>query len=470
MKKWLLAHLLPSLITLFSLSSLSLSRDTITIDSPLAYPDTLVSSRSVFTLGFFTTTNSSRWYLGIWYTKIAPQTVVWVANRDDPMPDSTGVLSVNTNTSNLQLQTRSSKVFWSVSVNSSKIVSPIAQILNTGNFVLVEKNTSNIAWQSFDYMTDTLLPGMRTGWIAGRYNLMKSWTSSNDPSTSNRFITTMVLTGWPEYFIWDGSKRVYRTGPWNGIQFSGEPQMKTNEQFTFEYFSNQNETYYSFYINETAFMSRLVLNQSLLQRYVSVGSGWTLYWSLPRDQCDMYAQCGPNGMCSLDSSNSPDCTCLTGFEPKSVKNWNLHDTTAGCIRRVGLNCTGDGFITANDVKLPDSTNVTVYSTIGLTECRKMCLMNCSCTAYSNSNMSNGGSGCAMWRGDLVDMRNFNGGGWTLYYRVAGSELPGKHPSYPPFFFFFSSILNPLPDIGQSCAFFVKRNKEDIKNCLEDIIY
>jgi PAN-like domain/S-locus glycoprotein domain len=232
--------------------------------------------------------------------------------------------------------------------------------------------------------------------------------------------------------------------------------MKTNSEFTFEYFTNQNDTYYTFNTSGTSFVSRLVLNQSYLQRYVSTGSGWSLYWSLPRDLCDMYAQCGPNGLCNLDSSDSPACTCLTGFEPKFETKWNLHDTTAGCIRRVGLNCTSDGFITINDVKLPDSTNVTVYSTIGLSACRKMCLMNCSCTAYSNSNVSDGGSGCALWTGDLVDIRQFSGGGWTIYYRVAGSEVPGKHPSSSRTFFLLLIVLFFLLFVQNKNV-----NKEDI---------
>ncbi|KAJ3705181.1 hypothetical protein LUZ61_008886 [Rhynchospora tenuis] len=421
MNKWPLTHLLLHLfITIIFLPSLTLSRDTITIDSPLAYPDSLVSSGRTFTLGLFNTSKSNLWYLGIWYTQTTQQTVVWVANRDTPMPDSTGVLSINTNRSILQLQTSSVKVFWSV--NSSTMVSPIAQILDTGNFVLMEKDIGNITWQSFDYPTDTLLPGLKSGWIEGQYHLLNSWTSSNDP-TSSTYQTKLVLAGWSELFICDGSKRIYRTGPWNGVHFAGEPQMTPNSQLTFVYVSNQNETYFTFYMNDTSFMSRLVLNQSFLQRYVSIGSSWTLYWSLPRDNCDNYAQCGPNGVCNVDSSNSPDCTCLTGFEPKSEKEWMLHDRTEGCIRSVELNCTRDEFITINDVKFPDSTNVTVYSTIGLSECRRRCLMNCSCTAYSSLNILNGENGCAMWMGDLVDIRTFNGGGSTFYYRVAGSEVP-----------------------------------------------
>ena len=129
-------------------------------------------------------------------------------------------------------------------------------------------------------------------------------------------------------------------------------------------------------------------------------------------------------MCNVNSSNVPDCACLTGFEPESETLWQLHDTSAGCSRRIGLNCTSDGFISISNVKLPETTNVTVDSSIGLEECKERCLMNCSCTGYSNSDVLNGGSGCMMWIGDLVDMRQFSGGGQTFYYRVAGSEIPG----------------------------------------------
>lgn len=421
MKKQPSFSLLPVYLTCFFLFSCCTCRDSITIDAPLTYGDTLVSSGGVFTLGFFTSGNLNYRYLGIWYTQITQQTIVWVANRDNPIPDSTGVLSISTNGSNLQLQTSSAKVFWSTS--SFNMVSPVAHLLDTGNLVLMENNTGNIAWQSFDYPTDTLLAGLKIGTVKGQPHYLTSWVTSDNPASSN-YTIKLHSAGFPEYFIWDGSKRVYRTGPWNGRQFSGEPEMETDSMLTFMFVSDPNETYYTFYVNDTSVMWRLVLNQSYLQRYVSDGSGWTLYWSVPRDRCDNYAQCGPYGVCNVNSSNVPDCACLTGFEPESETLWQLHDTSAGCSRRIGLNCTSDGFISISNVKLPETTNVTVDSSIGLEECKERCLMNCSCTGYSNSDVLNGGSGCMMWIGDLVDMRQFSGGGQTFYYRVAGSEIPG----------------------------------------------
>jgi D-mannose binding lectin/S-locus glycoprotein domain/PAN-like domain len=423
MKNWLSSGSLPFYLICFFLLSCATSRDSITLDAPLTYGDTLISSGRVFTFGFFTSGNLNHRYLGIWYTQITQKTVVWVANRDNPMVDSTGVLSINTNGSNLQLQNSSANVFWSTS--SFDMVSPVARLLDTGNFVLMENDTGKIAWQSFDHPTDTVLPSLKIGTVMGQSHYLTSGAASNDPSSSN-YTIKLDPAGFPEYFITNGLKRVYRTGPWNGRQFSGEPEMDTDSTFTFVFVSNPNETYYTFYVNETSLISRLVLNQSFLQRYVSDGSSWTLYWSVPRDQCDNYAQCGSYGVCNLNSSNVPDCACLTGFIPEFEKQWQLHDTSAGCIRRVGLNCTGDGFISISNAKLPETTNASIDSAVGLKECRKRCLANCSCTAYSSSDVSNGGSGCMMWAGDLIDIRQFSGGGQTLYYRVAGSEVPGVY--------------------------------------------
>lgn len=438
MKKWPPLHLLPPLLlTFFSLLSLSTCRDTISLNSSLTANETLVSSGGVFTLGFFTAGNSQ--YVGIWYTQIVQQTIVWVANRDNPINDSTGVLSITSSGSNLQLQTSSNNMLWYTNI-SSNLVNPVAQLLDTGNFVLKENNTNNIAWQSFDDPTDTLLPGLRIGYISGQYRNLVSWSSSDDPSSGD-FTFKLDLSGFPEFFMWNGLKRVYRNGPWNGVHFSGEPEMESDSTFTFVYVSNQNETYYTFYVNESSVLSRLVLNQSNIQRYVSDGTGsaWTLYWSIPRDQCDNYDACGSYALCTTDTSSIQNCTCLTGFVPRSEKDWELRDTSGGCVRHVGLNCTGDGFITITNAKLPDTTNATVDTTIGLEECRNRCLMNCSCTGYANSNILNGGSGCVIWMGDLADLRQFSSGGQNFYYRVAGSEVPGTI-FFPCYLLFNFSLL------------------------------
>ncbi|XVF28287.1 hypothetical protein REPUB_Repub15cG0017000 [Reevesia pubescens] len=59
--------------------------------------------------------------------------------------------------------------------------------------------------------------------------------------------------------------------------------------------------------------------------------------------------------------------------------------------------------------------------MNIKECRQLCLSNCSCTAYANSDIR-GGSGCLLWFGDLMDMRDLEQGGQDLYIRLAASEI------------------------------------------------
>ena len=70
-------------------SESSIASDSITLNQSISRDETLVSSGQRFELGFFNTSNSQNQYLGIWH-KDAPDTVVWVANRDNPIKDSYG--------------------------------------------------------------------------------------------------------------------------------------------------------------------------------------------------------------------------------------------------------------------------------------------------------------------------------------------------------------------------------------------
>ncbi|KAL4572908.1 hypothetical protein LXL04_019696 [Taraxacum kok-saghyz] len=60
--------------------------------------DYLESPEKMFQMGFFqpqkTSEVSLRRYVGIWYT-MDPKIVVWVANRDNPVMDSSGLLTVS---------------------------------------------------------------------------------------------------------------------------------------------------------------------------------------------------------------------------------------------------------------------------------------------------------------------------------------------------------------------------------------
>ncbi|KAJ8628173.1 hypothetical protein MRB53_021480 [Persea americana] len=402
------------------------AQDTITSSTSLSANDTLTSAGSTFVLGFFTRGNST--YLGVWYKKISIQTVVWVANRDTPLSKSTGILRIDGG--NLILVEGLTKVVWSTNISTTGAAKPTAQLLDTGNLVLREEGNANsgrVLWQSFDHPSDTLLPGMRLGWNskAGLNRFLTSWKNDDDPSSGD-YSYKMDPNGLAQCqcLLRFQSRLKYRTGPWNGVRFSGVTEMQPNPIYGFYCGSTVDEVFYTYELLKISFISRLVLNRTgHIQRYTwdleSSDSNWKLYWRAPKDQCDEYSKCGPYGICNVNSS--PVCGCVKGFEPKTPEEWSLGVASAGCIRKAQLECSGDGFLKLTAMKLPDSPQAFVNSSMSLEECRIECLNNCSCVAYASADIASG-SGCIRWASDLIDLKQFLNSGQDLYVRVPASEL------------------------------------------------
>ncbi|XXG69595.1 hypothetical protein AAC387_Pa06g2418 [Persea americana] len=122
---------------------------------------------------------------------------------------------------------------------------------------------------------------------------------------------------------------------------------------------------------------------------------------------------------------------VDGFEPKAPSEWNLRDWSGGCVRLRSLDCDGkgDGFLRLANAKLPDTSRSRVEPGLNLDACKEECLKNCNCTAYASADISEGGRGCLMWHGDLVDLRVYSVGGQDIYTRVAASDLDGSAIEY-----------------------------------------
>lgn len=327
------------------------------------------------------------------------------------------------------------------SSNETQAANPVVLLLDSGNLVVKEMNENDpekYLWQSFDYPTDTLLPGMKLGWDLdhGLDRYLTSWKSSVDPSTGD-YSFKLDFRGFPEIFLLSKQGVEYRSGPWNGLRFSGVPEMAPLNGLGFDFVMDQHEVYYSYSITNASLISRLVVNATNgnLQRYTWIESSgeWNLYWYAPKDQCDSYKECGPYGIC--DTNASPVCRCMKGFAPKNLPVWNLRDGSDGCVRNTTLGCESDKFLPLKNMKLPETTTAFVDKTMNLKECEEMCLKNCSCTAYADYQISNiGGSGCVTWTGELLDVRVYTeGGGQDLYVRLAASEIGTLKFSFFPLF-------------------------------------
>ncbi|XP_021299445.1 receptor-like serine/threonine-protein kinase SD1-8 [Herrania umbratica] len=267
---------------------------------------------------------------------------------------------------------------------------------------------------------------MKMGWnlLTGVNRYFTAWKDLNDPAPGD-FTYRVDNNGLPQLVLREGMKKRFRTGSWNGIGFSGVG-MQQNTVLNPIFVDTAEELYYKFEVKDTSVITRFTVNQSgLLQRLVLFGNSteWTVMYTVQNDLCDDYAKCGPNGICRINKR--PICDCLTGFHPRSQHQWQVLNWTGGCVRMTPLDCQkGEGFVKLANVKLPDMLEFKFNRSMNLEDCRAKCLENCSCTAYANSDISNGGSGCLMWFGDLVDMREFIDGDseQDIYIRMPASEL------------------------------------------------
>ncbi|KAG5255073.1 G-type lectin S-receptor serine/threonine-protein kinase [Salix suchowensis] len=434
-------------IFLLFLSVPSAVQDNITSNGSIKDGETLVSAGGTFQLGFFTPGTSMNRFLGIWYTGELPaqKNVTWVANREIPLKDRSGFLNF-TQKGVLLLINGNNHTIWS-SKTTKNVKSPVMQLLNSGNLVVKDGKDNSFIWQSFEYPCDTFLPGMKIEWnsVTGVDRYLTSWKSADDPAPG-RFSFGIDHQGFPQLVVRNGTLKHYRLGSWNGKDFTGTPDLPTNELLKFEFIFNKTYVHYSYELtNPEVWLSRLIVTQSgFVERSLHL--------------CDNYSVCGAYMKCKM-VDQSHKCTCLEGFEPNSLTNWSR-----GCTRRSALNCAYDIFQNFSGLKLPDTSNSWYDTSMSLVECKNMCLKNCNCSAYANTNITGEGSGCLLWFGDLVDMREFSTGGQDLYIRMPPPSKTDKKKLVG--IVLSSTVLAGLLMVG--LTFYIWRKKQKRQELQEDM--
>ena len=378
--KGLLLLLLQTLL-LFHVFRFGSSRDTITIGQPIRdgnITDILVSNgESTFALGFFSPKKNPTYrFVGIWYNTLAlgpVRTVVWVANRDRAIiNDTSGVLSIDLH-GNLVLyvKDRINQPVWSTNIIVSKKSSKnnnstiLAQLLDSGNLILFHNETSKVLWQSFDYPTDTTIPGMKLGLdrTTGLNRILTSRKSEGDPGTGNCSYK-LDTNGSPELVLYKGNVPRWRSSHWTGHGWSGLPLSNPGSFFNISFVNNQREVTMSWSILDSIFLARLVLHESgSVQKFIRKKTNyqWRALYSEPSDLCDNYGKCGAFGKCLVKKNGTEfECMCLPGFEPRSQSEWSVRNVSSGCMRKRGngeksLCRSSEGrFEKVENVKVPDT--------------------------------------------------------------------------------------------------------------------
>ncbi|CAN1319155.1 G-type lectin S-receptor-like serine/threonine-protein kinase B120 [Linum perenne] len=401
---------------------------------------TLISADDRFELGFFSPGTSTSRYLAIWYHDAQENdSVIWVANRDRPIPDRTGLLTFAAD-GNLIVTSgngTNSPPIWSSNSTIVESNDTVAVLTATGNLILSRNETIG---DSFQNPTDTYLPNMRVlvDASAGENHAFRSWRSPNDPSFGN-FTLGVDPRGAPQIVIWDElGERRWRSGQWNGLIFTGVPSMTTltNFQYGFKLTREEDGRLYFTYnpSNSTALLRFRIRYDGMEEqlRWNEVSRNWDVMQRQPEDECERYNTCGEFGVCN--ESARPKCGCMEGFRPRDLGEWNRGNFSGGCVRNTPLECRringtetetetgGDGFRSMRCAKLPDFADVTTG--VSSENCREICLEDCDCSAYSAIN----GIGCMIWRGGLIDVQHFSGAGNMLNLKLSGSDLDGKRSS------------------------------------------
>nr|GEW15428.1 putative S-locus glycoprotein domain-containing protein [Tanacetum cinerariifolium] len=302
--------------------------------------------------------------------------------------------------------------------------------MDDGNLVI--KDDNSVIWQSFDYPGDTYLPGMKVGknLVTGRETYLRSWKSADDPSPGEYTVSILMAKGkYQQEYIRRRSIIQARLGPYNGIQFAGQPNYKPNQFYSYkiDMVVNQKEMYFMYSFNSTTYAFRCIITPGGRHEFWHINmrnKEWSQDLTLPLDNCDTYRLCGPYGSC--DTVAYPKCGCLKGFEPNNRDQLSPDNHTSGCRRSTALDCgPGEGFLRLSSMKLPDTQNAVFSGNMSVQDCEVACKNNCSCTAYANPNVTPGGVGCLRWFGELIDVRVYPQNGQDLYVRLAASELLGR---------------------------------------------
>lgn len=396
----------------------------------------LVSAFNIFRLKFFNMKNSRNYYLGIWYDNLylndnsnydaSLDRPVWIANRDNPLPGRSGSLAVDS-LGRLKILTGASSLLELSSTEATG--NTTLKLLDSGNLQLQEMasdgSVKQILWQSFDYPTDTLLPGMKIGFNVktGKRWELTSWLGDDLPA-SGSFVFGMDLNITNRLTILWRGKTYWGSGLWFKGRFSLE---KLNQNgFFFSFVSTENEEYFMYSANEryggTTF-PRLVINEE-----------GTLQFNWINGSLD-HVKCSPfvfgEDYLEVGCYRKHSSVCLRAsyvfLEPVS-EFWDcLQSSSSYYFTEMTSRkrfCSSFGYTFRDAISSVSGNGFVLNETGGKLssyDCYVKCLQNCSCIAYASTRMD--GTGCQIWSTNPTIDGNMTSSHSpvTIHIRVKGKQ-------------------------------------------------
>ncbi|KAK7350375.1 hypothetical protein VNO77_08926 [Canavalia gladiata] len=354
--------------------------------------DVIVSSpKPTFTAGFYPV-GQNAYSFAIWFTQTPSNTenatVVWMANRDQPVNGKRSTLSL-LETGNLVLTDAGEFVVWSTNTNSSKPLE--LHLHDTGNLVLQEQNDINsksVLWQSFDFPTDTLLPGQS---LSKNINLVSFRSERNYSSGFYHLlfdlenVLRLLYQGprdssvyWPDPWLQNNGLREMTYNESRAVRLDGLGKLVSSDNFIFT------TSDYG-----TLLQRRLTLDHDGNVRIYSrkfEEERWSVSGQFRSQPCLVNGICGPNSICSYDPTIGRKCSCLPHHSWIDNQDWSQ-----GCKPNFQLWCNKS--MTGYDdesqfLRLPgvdfygyDSGS---FKNRTFEQCKTLCLQLCHCRGFQHT--------------------------------------------------------------------------------------
>ncbi|RDY02031.1 putative receptor protein kinase ZmPK1, partial [Mucuna pruriens] len=317
-------HILVFLLLLFVSTSFAVT-DTLPEGSSLSVEkqsDIIVSPNGDFSAGFFQVGDNA-FCFSVLFTRSKRPTVLWMANRDEPVNGKDSHLSLWKN-GNLVLTDAGGIVVWTTATLSSFQLH--LKLRNNGNLVLVTSN-GTVVWQSFDFPTDTLLP---TQSLTERVGLVSSRSATNYSSGFYKL-----------YFDNDNVLRLLYKGPtlssvywpasWQILIDIGRSTYNVSKTALLDSFGHFTSSD-GFQFLSTDYPKKVYRRLKMdpdgnlrLYSFDDKSKTWVMTWQVIPEPCTVHGVCGANSMCSHEHVTGRTCYCLKGFRVKDPNDW-----TQGC--------------------------------------------------------------------------------------------------------------------------------------------
>ncbi|KAL5770390.1 hypothetical protein ACOSP7_014544 [Xanthoceras sorbifolium] len=348
----------------------------------------LVSRNGFFTLRFYNL-SIDRWYLSIWY-KTDTKKPCWLANRDRPIKNASGVLLIDEN-GNLMIKYTGGHPIVLYSGKTNTKVTAILQ--DSGNFVLREATSGGIAeqilWQSFDSPTDSFLPGMKLGinHETGQKWSLTSWLTASVPTPGAFTLEWIPLER--QLVVKRRGVKFWTSGVLNNSAFKNLAILSSGDMTDYNFIevSNTDEEYLTFKIVPDGPPFPGWVNATVL--------------SLENDGIMVRQK------------------LLGGFD--IIYECDGTSTESGCERWEGPKCRSHGEKfqkkeVVYDNSVPNSVDYNKSLSFG--DCLDICWNNCTCFGTGNVAYNSDEPGCLFWYGPLKEIENGEEG--FVYHMV----IPG----------------------------------------------